>query len=107
MKRSFILLILIAIGLMIPAVSVNAETATSLTIHYKRYDASYSAWDLWLWAPGEEGSDYAFTDVDAYGAVAEIPLTGDLSGISSLGIIVKNGSIDSGIKDVSEDRFID
>jgi pullulanase len=67
----------------------------------------YTEWDLWLWEPGSEGNDYAFNDIDSYGAVAEISLSGEFSGINELGIIVKNGSIITGIKDVSEDRFID
>jgi pullulanase len=107
MKKGFILLILaLIISIVIPLVPARAATATSLSIHYKRYDALYSEWDLWLWAPGEDGSDYAFNDTDDYGAVAEISLTGALSGLSELGIIVKKGSISSGVKDIVDDRFI-
>ena len=88
MKRKFILLICLFLGIIIPFITINAETTSTLTIHYKRYDESYSAWDLWLWAPGQEGADFAFEGTDTYGAYAAISLTGNFLDITSLGIIV-------------------
>ena len=108
MKKLFILCILSILAfLILPLAPLNAANATSLTIHYKRYDASYDDWDMWLWAPGKDGSDYAFTTTDSYGAVANINLTGDLADISQIGVIVKKEIGGNWVKDVSDDRYID
>ena len=88
-----------------PAPTPSGETATgdkSLTVHYVRYDDEYDPWNLWLWAEGQEGSVYEFSETDDFGVVAyaTIPNSSDSA---SIGIIVRTNDWE---KDVSEDRFI-
>jgi pullulanase len=73
-----------------------------LIVHYLRYDSNYEPWNLWLWAEGQEGTVYEFTEEDDFGVVANaiIPNSKDSQ---SIGIIVRTNSWD---KDVPEDRFI-
>jgi pullulanase len=97
---------------------VKAESApTKLIIHYYRYDANYSNWDMWLWpsAPRNEGGAlYNFDKVgtelvmDDWGAVATINLSASnahLTGLNRIGIILRRGTWD--IRDLNNDRFID
>ncbi len=74
----------------------------TLIVHYLRYDENYEPWNLWLWAEGQEGTVYEFTEVDDFGVVAKavIPNSKDAA---SIGIIVRTNTWD---KDVAEDRFI-
>ncbi len=80
----------------------------SVSIHYYRYDANYSNWELWLWEKNKEGAAYPFTTTDDFGAVAQVSLTTWSKDIltNGLGFIVRSkGSWDA--KDVEQDRFID
>jgi pullulanase len=83
--------------------------ATTLVVHYFRFDESYDQWSLWIW-PNEpvsgDGSQYEFTGTDDIGVTAEIPLTGSLAGSTEVGIIV--AVLPSWAKkDVAIDRFVD
>lgn len=90
---------------------VDAETsgtATSLIVHYKRFDSLEFDYGLWLWPSGSDGADYSFTSSDDYGAVATINLdsTG-LNTATSVGILVYKNVDGNWIKDVDQDRYID
>ncbi|AIO18870.1 Pullulanase precursor [Candidatus Izimaplasma bacterium HR1] len=88
--------------------SVFASTANKLVIHYHRYDDNYSDWDMWLWPSGSDGSDYAFNGSDTFGATADITLSGtNLDTADSIGILIKDDSSGSWVKDFDSDRFID
>ncbi len=84
----------------------QTESATSadksLTVHYVRYDDDYEPWNLWLWAEGQEGGAYEFSETDDFGVVANATIP-DSAESTSIGIIVRTNDWE---KDVSEDRFI-
>ena len=102
----------IALGACAPVSETSSSTPTesavapsgdkSLTVHYVRYDDDYDPWNLWLWAEGQEGSVYEFTESDDFGVVANATIP-DSADSSSIGIIVRTNDWE---KDVSEDRFI-
>lgn len=83
--------------------------ATSLVVHYYRFDDDYTPWSLWIW-PNQpvsgDGAQYEFTGTATNGVTAEIPLTGSLEGSTEVGIIVATLPSWSK-KDVAIDRFVD
>ena len=87
--------------------SVPTYDEDSISIHYNRNDAKYSAWELWIWETNAAGAAYSFNGFDSYGAVAAYPLStwnGPVN--NTLGFIVRSvGGWTK--KDISEDRFID
>ncbi len=88
----------------LPAASENA-----VAIHYRRSDAKYSIWGLWLWAKGSDGAVYEFNYQDDFGVIAYYPLSefGANTLQNSLGFIIRHKAADDWTKDVDSDRFID
>ncbi len=91
--------------------NVFADTATTLVVHYHRYDNEIDQYDMWLW-PFEptsgDGANYNFGASDSYGKVATINLAGtNLEGSTKIGIIVKKEIGGAWVKDIDKDRFID
>ncbi len=108
--RKFLLTLLLSIMTIfaIDTTSILASTASTLVIHYHRYDDDYTDWSLWLWPNEGEGTDYQFTSTDDFGAVATIDLSNtNLDGSNSVGILIKDSTGSSWIKDFDADRFID
>lgn len=94
-------------GLLIPFSISNAEgkKASTLVIHYFRYDQEYTKWAIWLWPEGGNGAEYAFTDTDDYGVYASIDVSsGSYASVTKAGILIKDSSWN---KDVAVDRYID
>lgn len=89
----------------VPAVALNATT--TVTVHYQRFDADYTGWNLWMWPEGKDGASYKFTGTDDFGVVGtfSVPNTGAANWI---GIIVRlsNASGDWASKDYDKDRQI-
>lgn len=94
-------------------VSVKAQEATTLVVHYYRFAGDYTGWDLWLW-PNEPtnggGVAYKYNGEDSFGKVLTQQLAGtNLEGSTRIGVISRRG--DSGKdwveKDIDVDRFID
>ncbi len=85
----------------LPAHALPAST--TVTVHYQRFAADYTGWNLWLWPAGGAGAAYSFTGTDAFGAVGTftVPNTGSAD---SVGIIVRLNNWEQ--KDVAADRFI-
>lgn len=107
-KLLLTLLLTITTIFAIDTTNIFATTADTLVIHYYRYDEDYSDWSLWLWPSDGEGTDYNFTSTDEFGAVATIDLsTTNLNGTNSIGIIIKDSTGGSWVKDFDGDRFID
>lgn len=102
----------LALGACAPAANTVSPTPSesevidsgnkTLTVHYVRYDDDYEPWNLWLWAEGQEGSVYEFTETDEFGVVANATIPNSAES-ASIGIIVRTNDWQ---KDVSEDRFI-
>ena len=86
-----------------PMGQAEAADNVSVTIHYRRFDANYENWNVWLWPDGGDGSAYEFTGEDEYGVVLQTELTGVSA--EKLGFIVRLGEWE--LKDVDADRFID
>lgn len=80
----------------------------AIAFHYKRSDASYQDWALWIWEKGAAGVEYAFNGVDDYGGVAVYPLSTWSSAVTtnSLGFIVKTAGAWTA-KDPDGDRYVD
>ncbi len=89
-------------------VSVHAADASTLVVHYYRFDDDYDDWSLWIWPYAPEsgsGKEYDFTTTDDYGVVATIDLAAnDLDESTTLGIIVRDPNW---VKDISFDRYVD
>jgi pullulanase len=84
----------------------DSFTAPTVLIHYRRSDATYTGWKLWLWCGSAAGADYAFNYQDNFGVVAAYPLS-TFTGCetSGLSFIVKKGEWEA--KDPDGDRKID
>ncbi len=118
-KRIFAILMAVAmlatlIGGAIPALAAEDEYIT-LTLHYKRGDANYDDWDLWLW--NADGTDtIAIDNPDSRNSSDGYILTvnGDeatctvkiRTGTMSVGFIFRHGG-SAWEKDVDSDQFID
>ncbi|MCB9498692.1 MAG: type I pullulanase [Bacillales bacterium] len=94
-------------------VSTEPFDGAYVYLHYYRYQADYSDWDLWGWAykpVGKDGAAYSFTEdntEDSYGGVVcSIPLSGDLEGCTQIGFIIRKGGDSWTDKDISSDRYI-
>ena len=92
---------------------VSAQAVTDVYIHYYRYQADYTDWNLWVWQSkpvSQEGASYSFDEDDTAtifnygGVVTQITLEGDLADTAELGFIVRKG--DWAQKDIDNDRFI-
>ena len=87
----------------IPSTFVGAAGETIVNIHYLRDDGAYSDWDVWAWADGLDGSNYAFVDSgNADGAVATVTIT---ESTPKMGFIVRKP--DWSAKDPDGDRYVD
>jgi pullulanase len=91
-------------------------TEPTLVIHFRRNDAQYKNYGLWLWVPGVASRVSAFNYQDKFGVAAAYPLS-DFANVLSknLGLIVVKGTIKDGdtswgsdwSKDYGNDRIID
>lgn len=106
---TFILLMMISLVIGIQFFTVKANTATTLVVHYYRFDGNYTDWNLWLWqfAPEDLGGQaYQFDGEDSFGKVKTQVLAGtSLEGATSIGIIVRKGEWVE--KDVDKNLYID
>ncbi len=95
------------ISIIIP-IKAEASTASTLVVHYKRFDSAEFNYGLWLWPNGGDGANYAFTSTDDYGAVATIDLDAtNLNSVTSVGVLVYKSVDGTWIKDIDQDRYID
>jgi pullulanase len=80
-------------------------SSATVVVHYRRSDATYKGWKLWLWVKNGEGADYEFNYQDKWGVAAAYPLT-TFAGLAStdLGFIVKKGDWEA--KDPDGDRYV-
>lgn len=82
------------------AVTVKADEALTLRLHYHREDGDYDGWDAWLWEEGKDGGAYDFEEEDG-----EMVATKELTpGTTSVGFIIRTKDW---VKDVDEDQVID
>ena len=106
---TFILLMMISLIIGVQLFTVKANTATTLVVHYYRFDGNYTGWNLWLWQNepvSGNGLAYQFDGEDSFGKVKTLTLAGtNLEGSTRVGIIVRKGEWVE--KDVDLDRFID
>jgi pullulanase len=110
MKKIILLLLLVISSFGVHTI-INANTeATTLVVHYFRYDDTYTNFNIWLW-PYEPVSgdgvkhDFDPLQKDEFGVYTEIDLTTTYSGSTVLGIIIKQGDW-GGYQEVGGDRFI-
>ena len=84
----------------------DSFTTPTVLIHYRRSDATYTGWKLWLWCGSGAGADYSFNYQDNFGVVAAYPLS-TFTGYETTGLsfIVKKGEWE--VKDPDGDRKID
>ncbi|MFW5913491.1 MAG: pullulanase-associated domain-containing protein, partial [Bacillota bacterium] len=110
--RRMIIATLIVVGMFAATnVSLHAETAEELIVHYFRYDEDYSEYDtLWLWPyepDSESGNNYVFEEEDDYGVKQTIDLSEtSLYESTTIGLIMYTGDWDEP-QDVSGDRYVD
>ncbi|PKK86988.1 MAG: hypothetical protein CVV63_02650, partial [Tenericutes bacterium HGW-Tenericutes-8] len=111
MKKIILLLLLVISSFGVHTI-INANTeATTLVVHYFRYDDTYTNFNIWLWphepvSGGGVQHDFDPLQKDEHGVFTEIDLTTTYSGSTVLGIIIKQGGWD-GYREVGGDRFID
>lgn len=110
-KIIFILLTIFTIS--ISAVTIHAEVnASTLVIHYYRYDEDYTDWNAYLWnekgASDVAAGEHYFSETDAWGSYVEVALdaSNNLDDATTVGIIIKQGAW-GGAREFSYDRFID
>ncbi len=105
MRKTFLGIILVfTIILGVNVENVNAANASTLNIHYHRYDEDYTNWSLWVWEGENDGIRQYFTDTDDYGKVASIDIASDYGDVDEIGFLV---STEAWAKDIDGDRFID
>jgi pullulanase len=75
----------------------------TVVFHYRRSDATYTGWKLWLWVGSAAGADFQFNYQDNFGVAAAYPLS-SFTGAQTSGIsfIVKKGEWEA--KDPDGDR---
>jgi pullulanase len=111
MKKIILLLLLVISSFGVHTI-INANTeATTLVVHYFRYDDTYTNFNIWLWpyepvSGGGVQHDFDPLQKDEHGVYTEIDLTTTYSGSTAVGIIIKQGGWD-GYREVGGDRFID
>lgn len=81
--------------------------SVGFSIHYNRPDGNYTPFGIWLWEDSGEGALYEFDGEDDYGAYVTFEWSEWSSTLknSRLGFIVRQ--LDSWVKDVDEDRYMD
>lgn len=112
---AILLTIFSAIGLSaITPQAANAElgSSTTVTVHYQRFNADYTGWNVYFWKNDKGGADagvkgFDFTGEDAFGKVLTTTIT-ETTGYANLGFIVRQSTPANewAAKDVSVDRFI-
>ena len=75
----------------------------AVTVHYHRYDNTYTDWNLWTWQVGFDGSANNFTGSDDFGVKMTVNVKPE-EGITDLGFIMRQGEWLA--KDIDTDRFI-
>ncbi len=114
MKKLLFILFIMPLFLFLSTTVLGSETVTEIDIHYYRYTADYTGWNLWAWQSeptSAEGESYAFIEDDTAstfnygGVVTKLTLEGSLSGATRIGMIVRLN--DWAEKDIGTDRFID
>jgi len=75
----------------------------TLNLHYKRYDAAYTGWNIWLWQEGKDGMALNFGAQDAFGKIFSTSLQVDPWTLQ-LGMIMRLNEWQA--KDIDKDRFI-
>lgn len=73
-----------------------------LVIHYHRPDGDYEGWNVWGWRFGADGGSYAFTERDAFGAVAVLAFD---EVVDRAGFILRLREWEA--KDTDQDRFVE
>jgi pullulanase len=109
LKKFFIAVTFVAAMFVTANVSMHAQEADTLVVHYFRYDDDYSDFNMvHLWPNEPEnlgGSDYDLDEEDDYGIKGTIDLAEtNLDGSTEIGVIVKDSDWN---KDVAQDRFVD
>lgn len=100
--RTTLALVLVAVtAAMLPASALPAST--KVTVHYQRFAADYTGWNLWLWPKGGNGAAYQFSGTDAFGVSGTFTVPGTAK-VEEIGIIVRLNEWLA--KDVTDDRFI-
>lgn len=85
--------------------SGEEKKTTKVRVHYTRENHDYDTWSVWSWISepvSKNGAAYDFSMYDAYGVIADIPLTEEDT--TKIGIIVRKGEWEA--KDIEEDRFV-
>lgn len=70
-------------------------------IHYHRADKNYTPWSVWLWPENYAGQTVKFSELDDYGAVAQVDLPGRHRRV---GFIIRSQAWQ---KDIPHDRYIE
>lgn len=78
----------------------------AVKVHYHRFAADYTDWNLWMWQSGQEGAAFDFNGTDSFGSIMSANFN-PAEGVTDLGFVVRKG-YDWGvaIKDGDTDRFI-
>lgn len=99
----FIIFLFVILGINMEG--VHAANASTLKVHYYRYDEVYTEWSLWVWEGENEGVRQSFTSNDEYGTVSTIDITATYGNVDEVGFLVS--SADWSLRDYLSDRFID
>ncbi|MFW5892871.1 MAG: pullulanase-associated domain-containing protein, partial [Bacillota bacterium] len=105
-RRMIIATLAVFAMLVVSNVSMHAEEADTLVVHYFRFDDDYSQFNsVWLWSD-DTGTDgrYKFDEEDDYGMKVTVDLEEEDLVDDEVGVIVRDGEWN---KEVSEDRYID
>jgi len=112
-KLLFILTLLFTLSISAFMIDADVNThASTLVIHYYRYDETYTNWNAYLWnekgASDLDAGAHDFTQTDDWGAYVEVALddTNNLDDATTVGIIIRQGDW-GGAREFSYDRFID
>lgn len=107
MKKIFILCFFVSIAVLSQGRIIFAEPDNGVTIklHYIRYNEDYDDWSLWLWGPGNDGSEYTFTKQEGEEGVCTEVVFESVDGDDQIGVIIKYKDWEK--KDVNEDRYLD
>lgn len=103
LKCSIITVLAIVMFFSLDSTISKAADDLQVKVHYHRFDANYTEWNLWLWGEGMDGAAYYSTGTDDFGMVYEATIP-DAGSSRQFGIIARLGEWQK--KDVDKDRFV-
>jgi len=113
-RKRLLALVLATLTVITGLVSIDSKPSLAaanhhVTIHYQRYDDTYSPWNVWMWCDGANGSVFEFTKVGGNYATDDFGTYGSwdincTNPTDKVGFIIRTNAW---AKDPDMDRYIE